>query len=61
MEHAILHAKAISMEMQDRSRIQIKGHRSSKLLWYRASYAVLPETLRRAFGGDVAVKGVKAA
>jgi hypothetical protein len=61
MEHAILHAKAISMEMQDRSRIQIKGHRSSKLLWYRASYAVLPETLRRAFGDDVAVEGVKAA
>jgi hypothetical protein len=61
MEHAILRAKAISMEMQDRSRIQIKGHQSSKLLWYRASYAVLPETLRRAFGDDVAVEGVKAA
>jgi len=61
MEHAILRAKAISMEMLDRSRIQIKGHQSSKLLWYRASYAVLPETLRRAFGDDVAVEGVKAA
>jgi hypothetical protein len=61
MEHAILRAKAISMEMQDRSRIQIKGHQRSKLLWYRASYAVLPETLRRAFGDDVAVEGVKAA
>ena len=61
MKHVIVHSKAISMKMQNGSRVQIKGRQTSKTLWYRASYAVLPETLRRAFGGDVAVKGVKAA
>lgn len=61
MEHVILHSKSISMEMQDGSRIQIKGRQSSNTLSYQAWGAVLPETLRRAFGGDVAVKGVKAA
>ena len=61
MEHVILHSKSISMEMQDGSRIQIKGRQSSNTLSYQAWGAVLPETLRRAFGDDVAVKGVKAA
>jgi hypothetical protein len=61
MEHVILHSKAISMNMLNGSRIQIKGRQSSNTLSYRAWDAVLPETLRRAFGGDVAVKGVKAA
>jgi hypothetical protein len=61
MEREILHSKAISMDMPDGSRIRIKGRQSSKTLWYQARSAVLPETLRRAFGDDVAVKGVKAA
>ena len=61
MEREILHSKAISMDMPDGSRFRIKGRQSSKTLWYQARDAVLPETLRRAFGDDVAVKGVKAA
>jgi hypothetical protein len=61
MEREILHSKSISMDMPDGSRFRIKGHQGSKTLWYQARDAVLPETLRRAFGGDVAVKGVKAA
>jgi hypothetical protein len=61
MEGVILHSRAISMGMRDGSRIQIKGRQSSKSLWYRAMRAVLPETSRRAFGDDVAVRGVKAA
>ena len=61
MEREILHSKSISMDMPDGSRFRIKGRQSSKTLSYQARDAVLPETLRRAFGDDVAVKGVKAA